>query len=65
MESKIILFANQLSEVTCKNKLGRNKFIENVHIRTKHRLPETFLHFNDLSLLHVGHDVLIDARYPR
>ena len=65
MESKIISFANQLSEVIGENELRCNQFIKNVYIRTKHCLPETLLYFNNLSLLLAGHDVLIDARHPR
>jgi len=34
MESKIILFANELPKVIGENELGRNELIENNHIRT-------------------------------
>ena len=56
MESKIVLLANQLSEVIRKDEVRCDKFVENDYIRTKHRLPETFLQFNNLSLLIAGQE---------
>ncbi len=57
MESNIILLANELTEVNCEDELGCNTFVKNACTRTKHCLPETFLHFNNLSLLVMGSQV--------
>ena len=57
MESNIILLANELTEVNCEDELGCNTFVKNAGTRTKHCLHETFLHFNNLSLLVMGSQV--------
>ena len=55
MKSKIILLADELSEVIGEDKFRCNKFVEYANIRTKHCLPEPLLDFDNLSLKFVIH----------